>query len=181
MVEHHIGELVVAVHDARRIAAGGAAPEPVARGVEAGDVSELEAFEVGVPAVDLALVETVGAAEALKAIGLPIHLGQPGDGIDQLVGQTGAGVDVGPEWLGPAGLADGRPAVYEVHEVEGRPDNAGVVGATGGPGVGDVGVGQGGEDAELPHHGLVAAFGNLAGWAAQGPAVLAPADLEDLV
>ena len=94
MVEHHIGELVVAVHDAGGVAAGSAAPEPVAGGVETGDVAEFEPVEVGVPAVDLALVEAVGTAQSFEAVGLPVDLGQTGDGVDQLVGQGGASVHV---------------------------------------------------------------------------------------
>ena len=180
-MEHHVGELVVAVHDPRLVAAGPAPPEPVAGGVEAGEVPELEPVEVRVPAVHLALVEPVGPAQPLQAPRPPVDPGQPGDGLHQLVGQARSGLQVGVERLGPLRLADRRPAVHQLHQVEGRPQNLGVVAGTDCGRVGDVGAGQRGQDAVLAHHGLVAARRHPPRRPAQSPAMPAPAHLEDLV
>ena len=180
-MEHHVGELVVAVHDAGLVAAGLPSPQPVPRDVQPTDVAELESLKVRVPAIDLALVEPVGPSQPLQAPGLPVDPRQPGDGLHQLVGQAGPGIQIREERLGPLRFADRRPPVHIVHQVEGCAQHVGVVAGARGPGVGHVGASERGQDAVLAHHGLVAAGRHVPRRAAQRPAVAATAHLKDLV
>src|SRR5262245_15742429 len=82
---------------------------------------------MGEPAVDLALVESVRATEALQSSGLPIHLAEPGDCIDQLVGEPGARAEVGIERCWPATSIHARPAVDKFHQIEAGSEHARVV------------------------------------------------------
>jgi len=182
VAEHHVGELVVTVDDARLPLAGLVTAEPVGGHLQSGDVPEPDRIEVGHPPGDLAVVEAVGLAESLEADGLPVHPGQPGDTVDQLDGQPRARLEVGVERGGPlVPHAHGRPAVHQAHEVEGRPDHRVV--AAGGVGLGmrHVGAVQGMQHPVLAQHGLVAALRDHTGRPAQHGAEVAPADLEDLV
>ena len=121
VLEHHVGELVVAVHDPRDVVERLVGAQPGRRLVEAGQLASFDALEEGGPAVHLALVEAVGPAEVFEPLGLPVDLGQQGDALHQLVGETLARLEVGVEGRGPhAALhAHGRPAVDEAHQVEG--------------------------------------------------------------
>ena len=181
MVEHHVGELVVAVHDPRLVDLRGPPAQPVGGDVQSGDLPEAEPLEVGEPAVDLALVEAVGPAQPLEAHGPPVHPGEAGDGIDQFEGEAPAGAEVGEERLRPLGLADRRPAVDERHQVEVGSDHVGVVAAGDGTGMGDVRVGQCLDDPVLAQHRLVAAVGDPGRWSPEGPALPATRHLEQLV
>ena len=88
---HDVGELVVAVHEAGDVVDRLVGPQPGRGLVEAGQLPALDPLEEGGPAVDLALVEAVGPAEVLQALGLPVDLRQQGDALDQLVGQARRG------------------------------------------------------------------------------------------
>src|SRR3546814_14716787 len=81
--------------------------------VEAWDLAALDPLEERRPAVDLALVVPVGAAEVGQAASLPVDLGEPGDAVDQLVGQPLASGVVRVEGLRPG-------ATLEVHRSEER-------------------------------------------------------------
>ena len=98
---HHVGELVVAVHEAGDEVDRLVRAQPRRRLVEAGQLAALDALEERGPPVDLALVEAVGPAEVLQALGLPVDLRQQRDALDQLVGEPLAGVEVGVERRGP--------------------------------------------------------------------------------
>ncbi len=181
VAEHDVGELVVAVHDPGHVVAGLMGAQPRRRGVEPGDVAELHGGEMAHPPVHLAFVESVGTAEALEATRPPVDPGQLGDAVDELEGQAPAGLEVGVERCGPAPATHRGPAVDVLHQIEAAPHESGVVAHGQGPGVGDVGVGQRREQPVLAQHGLVAPGGDDAGRTAQGHAVPAPADLEQLV
>ncbi len=101
---HDVGELVVAVHDARAGSVRGRwARSHVGRLVDArGCGRNCTAARWAQPPVDLALVEPVGTAEPLEAPGLPVDPGQPGDPVDQLEGQAPPGLEVGVEGRRPA-------------------------------------------------------------------------------
>ncbi len=155
--------------------------QPLRRGVEPGDVAELHGGQMAHPPVDLALVEPVGTAETLEAPRPPVHLGQLGDAVDELERQPPARFEVGVERCGPAPAAHRRPAVDVLHHIEAAPHELGVVAHRQRPGVGDVGVGQRGQQPVLAQHGLVAPVGDDARRTAQRHAVPAAADLEQLV
>ena len=94
---HHVGELVVAVHEPGDEVDRLVRAQPGRRLVEAGQLAALDALEERGPAVDLALVEAVGPAEVLQALGLPVDVAEQRDALDQLVGEALAGVEVGVE------------------------------------------------------------------------------------
>ena len=76
---HHIGELVVAVHEPGDEVDRTVLAQPRRGHVEAGKFPTLDALEERRPPVDLALVEALGMAEALESPGLPVDLRQQGD------------------------------------------------------------------------------------------------------
>ena len=139
--EHHVGELVVAVHDARLVVRGPVAAQPVGGLVQAGKVAHLVGVEEGQPAVDLPFVESVRAAEALEALGAPVHPAQLGGALDQLERQAAPGLQVGVERRLPPAVHR-APPVDRLHDVERHAQHgAGVVGGDQRR-VRDVGAGQ---------------------------------------
>ena len=67
------------------------------------------------PAIDLALVEALGLAESLEPARLPVDAREPGDGIDELVGETLSRFEVGIERCRPAGVDIGdQPSTYSM-------------------------------------------------------------------
>ncbi len=139
-------------------------------------------MEVGEPTVHLALVKTVGSAEARQPPRLPIDPRELGDPADQLEGQVPASRELVIEGGGPGrALLNGGPAVDELHEIETAADDRRVITAGDSPGVGHVGVGQGGQQPVFAHHGLVATVRDDVGRAPQGHREASPCDLEELV
>ena len=180
---HDVGELVVAVHEPRDVVDRAVRPEPGRGLVEAGQLAALDPLEEGGPAVDLALVEAVGAAEVLEALGLPVDVGQQGDALDQLVGEPGPGLEVGVERRRPLAVlqAHRRPAVDEAHQVEGPAQHRGVGTDGDGPRVRHVGA----VSASMMRHSrmmpVVPGLRRAGRRDAQGAVQVAPADLVDLV
>ena len=103
---HDVGELVVAVHDAGRVVRGSVAAQPVGGHVQAGQLADLVGVQEVQPAVDLAFVESVRAAEPLEALGAPVDPAQFGGALDELERQLAARVEVGVE----RGLPSRRPS-----------------------------------------------------------------------
>ena len=153
---HHVGELVVAVHEPGDEVDRLVRAQPRRRLVEAGQLAALDALEERGPPVDLALVEAVGPAEVLQALGLPVDLAEQRDALDQLVGQALAGVEVGVERRRPAVGVHRRPAVDEAHQVEGAAEHRRVLAHADGRGVRHVGAVERLDDAPLAQDALVA-------------------------
>ena len=128
MREHHVGELVVAVHDARPVVRGPVAAQPVGGVVEPGQVAHLVAVQEGQPAVDLAFVESVRPAEAVQSLCAPIDPAQLGRAFDELERQAAARGKVVVERRLPAAVHR-TPAVDRLHHVERHAEQiTGVVG-----------------------------------------------------
>jgi hypothetical protein len=106
VVEHDVGELVVAVHYPRLVAPRLVVTKPRRRLVEPGQFTELEGAEMGEPAVHLAIVKTIGPTKSFEPPGLPVNVGQPRDGVDEFVGEWWTGIEIGEERFGPFGFAD---------------------------------------------------------------------------
>ena len=126
---HDVGELVVAVHDAGRPVVRPVGTQPAAGLVEARQVAELVLAQEVQPAVDLALVEVLGAAEPGQAARFPVDLGQQGRPADQFKGEASSLLQIGFERFRPLAVAHRRPAVDRLHQVERRAEDPGVVGA----------------------------------------------------
>ena len=97
---HHVGELVVAVHQPGDEVERAVLAQPLRRDVEARQLPALDPLEERGPAVDLAFVEPVGTPEVLEALGLPVHVRQQRDALHQLVRQPGPGFEIGVERRG---------------------------------------------------------------------------------
>ena len=123
VLEHHVGELVVAVHQPGDEVDRLVRAQPRRRLVEAGQLAALDALEERGPPVDLTLVEAVGTAEVLQALRLPVDVAEQRDALDQLVGEALAGVEVGVERRRPAVGVHRRPAVDPPHQVEGATEH----------------------------------------------------------
>jgi erythromycin esterase-like protein len=85
--EHHVGDLVVAVHEARDVVDRAMSPEPAGRHVKAGEFPALDPLEEGGPPVDLAFVEAIGPPQVVQAPRPPVHRRQPRDALRHLVGE----------------------------------------------------------------------------------------------
>ena len=101
MAVHHVGELVVAVHQAGDEVERPVRAQPFGGHIQAVDFPALDPFEEADPPVDLAFVEAVGPAEIVQPLGLPVHLRQQRDAFGELVGQLAACGEIGVERLGP--------------------------------------------------------------------------------
>ena len=125
------------------------AAQPVGGLVQAGQLAHLVGVQERQPAVDLPLVESVGAAEAFETLGAPVHPAQLGRALDELERQPAAGVEVGVERRLPAAVHR-APPVDRLHDVERHAEHvAGVVGRDQ-LGVRHVGAGQRAHQPDLP-------------------------------
>ena len=126
VAEHHVRELVVAVHDPRLPLPRPAAAQPLRRLVETRQVPELVAGQERQPAVHLPVMEIVGAAEAGQAAGLPVHPGQQRGALDEAERQRRAVRSGCVVRGGPARAAGRRPAVDLLHQVERPAEDIGI-------------------------------------------------------
>ena len=92
VLEHHVGELVVAVHEPGDEVDRLVGAQPRRRLVEAGQLPALDALEERGPPVDLAFVEAVGTTEVLQALGLPVDVAEQRDALDELVARAPCGL-----------------------------------------------------------------------------------------
>jgi len=86
VAEHHVRELVIAVHEPRHVVDRPMPSKPVGGHVETGKVASLDLLEERSPALDLAFVEAVGPAQAFQPAVSPVHVSQQCGGFDQLEG-----------------------------------------------------------------------------------------------
>ena len=96
---------------------GPVAPQPVRGLVQTGKLAHLVGVQKRQPAVDLPLVESVRAAEAVQPLAAPVHPAQLGGAFDELERQAAAGSQVGVERRLPA-TVHRAPAVDGLHHVE---------------------------------------------------------------
>ncbi len=180
---HHVGELVVTVHQAGDEVERPVRTQPFGGDVESVDFAALDALEKGCPAVDLAFVKSVGASQIAQTLGLPVDLGQERDALRQLVGETCARLEVSIKRFRPSPLIQlhRRPAVDETHQVERASQNRGVGAHANSLGVRHVGAVECLDDPPLAQDALVAVRGSAGRWHPQDAAFLAAAQLVDHV
>jgi hypothetical protein len=184
VAEHDVGEMVVAVDDAGCEGGGAVGLEPIGDAIDAGDFAGAGpalvfaiAFEQGAPSRHLALEVALDLAEIGEADGEVIDAAEGERGVDH--GQAHAAADgrvAGVKFR----QADGRvEAVDGLHEVEGDAED--VLGVAGGDeaGMGDVGRGEGAEDAGLAAHDVVAVHAGMARRPAQDERASAAAELQE--
>ena len=182
VLEHDVGELVVAVHEPGDVVDGPVRPQPRRGLVEARQLAALDALEERRPPVHLALVEPVGPPEVGQALGPPVDVAEQRDPLDELEGEAAPLLEVGVEGRRPLAAGGHRgPAVDEAHEVEGPAEHR-LVGAHGdGLGVGHVRPVERLDDPPLAHDAVVARRGRARRRDAHGAVQVAPAQLVDLV
>ena len=142
MLEHHVGELVVAVHQARDVVDRAVRPQPGGRLVEAGQLAALDALEERRPAVHLALVEALGPAQVRRG---PWPASPPRDSSAMpstswkaRPRRASRSVSKGAGHCAPG--RHRRPPVDEPHQVEGAAEHRRVGAHGDGLGVRDVGA-----------------------------------------
>ena len=181
VLEHHVGKLVVAVHQARDVVDGPVGPQPRRGDVEPGQLALLDPLEERRPPVHLPIVETVGTPEVLEPPCPPVHVAEEGDPLDQLVREALPGLEVLVEGGRPTVGVHRRPSVHEAHQVKGTAEDRLVRAHGDGRGVGHVGSLERLDDPPLSEDALVAALRGRGWWDPDGTVQLSPADLVDLV
>ena len=181
MLEHDVGELVVAMHESRHVIDRSMRSQPRGGLVQPGELAcravLVDPFQEGGPAVDLAIVEAIRSAEVAKTRGTPVDPGEAGDPVDQLEGESGSCRRIRRERFGPTGSArpgavHGGPAVDEPHEVERSAEHRRIRADGDCFGVRHVGAVEGFDDPPLPKDPVVARCGSM--WrrdAQRGPEV----------
>jgi hypothetical protein len=138
---HHVGELVVAVHQARDEVERPVRAQPVGGFAQTVEFTILDPLEEGGPAIDLTLVEAVGPPEVGQPLGFPVHLRQQCNALGQLVTQIRTGVQLTVERLGPHPVLIHRgPSVDEAHQIERATEHRRVVAYTDGGRVRNLGA-----------------------------------------
>src|SRR4030095_13705513 len=170
-----------AVDDARGEGARLVGPEPCTGLVETRELAELEPLEMRVPAVDLALVEALGLAEALEPARLPVDAGELCDRVDGLPGEALPRRQVGVEGRRPPVDVHARPAVDELHQVKAGAEARRVVAGGEDAGVRDIGPAERREAPVLAQHRLVPPLRYLSRRTPEHEARVAATHLEDLV
>ena len=182
MPEHHVGELVVAVHDPWDVVQRPVRAQPGGRLVEAGQFAALDPVQERGPPVDLALVEPVRMPEVRQPAGPPVDPRQQTDAPDQRERQPTPRRQIGVERRRPAPVRrHRRPAVDETHQIEGAAKHGRIGAHRDHRRVRHVGAGQRLDDPPLPQDPGVPVGRRGRRRDPHHAVQVAPADLVDLV
>ena len=148
--------------------------EPCHDGFDPGQVTTLIGRQLPAPAIDLTLVETLGAPQAFESGGEPVNTVESAQSLDHGIGHLGP-----PRFaLEHGGKGERVDTLHALHQVEGAAEHSMVVTERHHLGVRHICPRQRGQNAELAAHALVGPVDRHPGRSAQDPAGLPALDDE---